>query len=94
LFPSIAQRFLEEGDDIDAVLRNEERAANEYSDDEEEADMDELEDDLLEDVGPGSPESEWALAKFDHSAVSPSMDKLMALTGLKSIKVVWKQCDL
>lgn len=83
LFPSFASRFLEEGDDIDSVLRDEARAANECSDDEEELETDdELEDDLTENYGVDSPESEWKLAKIEHSAVSPSMDKLMTLLGL------------
>ena len=42
--------------------------------------------DLLPPPGYHDPESVWERAKVDHGLVSPSMDKLMAMTGLKRVK--------
>jgi hypothetical protein len=53
------------------------------SDDEASDDDEEVEESL----SPDAPENEWILAKYQHHAVSASMDKLMQLTGLKSVKV-------
>lgn len=93
LFPDFASRFLGDDDDIDIVLQKEELAAKKvsYAVDEDEDDDDD--DELVEDFDPDSPEGEWIMAKQQHGAVSASMDKLMALTGLKAVKVYNKTCN-
>lgn len=91
LFPAFASRFLGDDDDIDIVLQKEELAAKKVSDAVDEEDEDD--DELVEDFDPDSPEGEWIMAKQQHGAVSASMDKLMALTGLKAVKVYNKTCN-
>ena len=67
-------------------MRSEKAEAGDASDDDDSV-FDEDEDELDEEITPESPEGEWLLAKQQHAAVSPAIDKLMALTGLKNIKV-------
>lgn len=82
-FPVFSKHWLTESDNIDSIVDEEEAAANVGADDD---DDDEEEDDIDEVLPADAPENEWKLAKFRHKAVSPSMDKLMQLTGLKQVK--------
>ncbi len=70
-------------DDIDAIVAQEDHASGNISDDDESDDDEEIEEALP----PDAPENEWILAKHQYRVVSPSMDKLMQLTGLRVVKV-------
>jgi len=80
-FPQFAEAWVDEEDDVDSKVRCEGLLEGDESDDEDE--------EATEDAASSSkdsPEAEWQLAKADHNLVAESMDKLMALTGLRDIK--------
>jgi SpoVK/Ycf46/Vps4 family AAA+-type ATPase len=78
-----APEWLREDDVVDLEVAGEggdDFMSPDAHDEEAEEDLDEGEPE------PGAPEFEWRIAKADHAAVSPSMDKLMAMTGLRQVK--------
>lgn len=55
-------------------------------DDDEDDQEDEYDDDIMAPPGPEDPEFQWKLAQRNHGVSSESMDKLMALTGMREVK--------
>eukprot|EP01041_Mallomonas_annulata_P013532 gene13532-28695_t len=82
-FTKLSKRFLTVKDDIDDVVEAEIKDQNKFDEDSDENDDVELED---EEFTPDAPELEWLEVKKEVGKSSPSMDKLMALTGLKEVK--------
>ena len=83
-FPHMERIWLTSDDTIDQKVKVEglDKDSEEEDDDDESDDDDELLVELL----PSHPEFQWQLAKSNHSLLSPSMDKLMALTGMRDVK--------
>lgn len=79
-YSNMATQWLTPDDTIDQLLAEE----NLEDGDDEESDEDEV--DLTPDPSPTDPEVQWAVAKENHGVVSPSMDKLMQLTGMHEVK--------
>lgn len=79
-FPQVAELWVDEDDDLDSKARAEGLLEGDESDAEDEEDVDDAAS------SKDSPEAEWQLAKADHNLSAESMDKLMALTGLREIK--------
>jgi hypothetical protein len=92
LFPSIENEFIDQerdkvDADINAVLEGSAKEADEKRIRDSVRDDDTDDDDGDEDLtDPNSPASQWRIATRDHGAVSPAMNKLMEITGLKRIK--------
>ena len=82
-FPLCCSRWTGPDDDLDHIVATEESSEDE---DKEDSDDDDFDDEINVELPPDAPENEWIVAKREHSAVSPSMDKLMSLTGLKDVK--------
>ena len=81
-FPRVAARVLTADDNLDQMV-----AAELYQLEDFENDDESVGSEVHEELGPDAPENEWVLAKTTHGVVSPSMDKLMGLVGLKDVKV-------
>lgn len=82
-FPEVEKLWLEQGENH--VQEMEEK----YPSDLEKRSSDLEEDnysDLIPPPGPNDPENVWIQAKKSHKLVSASMDKLMAMIGLKEVK--------
>jgi SpoVK/Ycf46/Vps4 family AAA+-type ATPase len=78
-FKACAAEWLTPQDDVDVRLRNEGVGLDPTAEDEDT-------DDELDVPGPDDPESQWMLAKEQENLTSKSMDALMSLAGLKSVK--------
>lgn len=79
-FPKIAEIWLTADDSIDLQIE----AEGLDKDTDEDIDEDYL--DMSPDPTPSDPEYQWRIAKENHQVASPSMDKLMSLTGLADVK--------
>ena len=74
-FPNMASVWLDDDDDLDEKVVQEGIDVDEIDDDEE----------CIE-ILSTDPDQQWKLAKLNHGVSSPSMDKLMALTGMREVK--------
>jgi len=83
LFPSVANKWLNSSDNIDTLVIKEglDKADEDIYDE-----FDDSEDDETDALDYVSPEAQWKVCKKIHKAVSPSMDSLMQLVGLRKIK--------
>lgn len=81
-FPAMATLWLSPEDNIDEQLLVDEDLEDSAVSDEEEDEVD-----LSLAPSPSDPEMQWNVAKENHGVVSPSMDKLMQLTGMREVKV-------
>jgi SpoVK/Ycf46/Vps4 family AAA+-type ATPase len=84
-FPVFAESWVDAEDDIDTKVKSEGLMEQEESDMDD--DDDELDDNHIMLKNSESPEAEWQLAKADHKLAAEAMDQLMALTGLREIKM-------
>eukprot|EP01041_Mallomonas_annulata_P008050 gene8050-16508_t len=82
-FHKLSERFLTAMDNIDDIVEVEIKDQDKFDEDSDD-DNDDIE--LEEDLPPDFPEIEWVEVKKQLGKTSPSMDKLMALTGLKEVK--------
>jgi hypothetical protein len=80
-YPNLATQWLTPEDSIDQQL-----LAEASLEDGDNAESDEDEVDLTPDPSPTDPEVQWQVAKENHGIASPSMDKLMQLTGMHEVK--------
>ena len=81
-FPATAEKWL----DPDERLDEEVRQAGLDTDDPPPVLLDDDYSDLFPPLGPDDPETLWERAKAEYGMVSPAMDALMQLTGLKAVK--------
>jgi hypothetical protein len=81
-YPSIAEKWL----DPDECFDEEVRQSGIETDDPLPDILDDDYSDLFPPLGPDDPETLWEKAKAEYGMVSPAMDALMQLTGLKAVK--------
>jgi adenylate kinase family enzyme len=80
-FPAMAAKWLtpDDNEDESVIMDGLDSDAPPADDEDDYAD-------LFAPVGPDDPESVWSTAKADYDLVSPAMDQLMGLVGLRSVK--------
>eukprot|EP01038_Epipyxis_sp_PR26KG_P004361 gene4361-6169_t len=83
-FHELSSLWLLEDDNIDKKVREGLDTIEPNEDDNEDSDE---EEDVAPILTPTDPEYQWKIAKKNHSVSSPSMDKLMELTGMHEVKV-------
>ena len=78
----MAEAFITAEDDVDVKVKQEGIDNDNQDNDEDD------EDAVVLEIKSDDPEFKWKKAKEDKGMKSPSMDKLMNLTGMKEIKTV------